>query len=203
MHDTGAAPATRLPRDDHRAAGLLVLLNHGGRQAVSCQAGGTLPAVVPGRRRTDLDPGMMTYMAEPFHLRTSDGCEWTMHPPVDPYGDGYIRTADVGIRADGVSACTAATLSVEPGGIDLARFFAGLAADWRGWDGKRRWQALEREMEIEAWHDGRAHVMLAVTLMRPERTYADDAWSARVVFTVEAGEELATLAKEIISLLET
>lgn len=45
--------------------------------------------------------------------------------------------------------------------------------------------------------------MLAVTVRRPERAYADDAWSARVVFTVDASEELATLAKEIISLLET
>ena len=146
---------------------------------------------------------MMTYMAEPLHLRTSDGCEWIMHPPADPYEDGYVRTADVEIRADGVTACTTATLSVEPSGIGLAGFLAGLAADWRGWDGKRRWQALEREMEIEASHDGRAHVMLAVTVRRPERAYADDPWSARVVFTVEAGEELATLAKEIISLLDT
>ena len=146
---------------------------------------------------------MMTYMAEPFRLRTSDGCEWIMHPPVDPYGDGYVRTADVEIRADGVTARTTATLSVEPDGIELARFLAGLAADWRGWDGKRRWQAIEREMEIEAQHDGRAHVMLAVTVRRPERAYAGDAWSARIVFTVEAGEEFTTLAKEIITLLET
>jgi hypothetical protein len=119
------------------------------------------------------------------------------------YGNGYVCTADAEIRADGVTACTTATLSVEPGGTDLARFLAGLAADWRGWDGKRRWQALEREMEIEARHDGRAHVMLAVTVRRPERAYADDAWAARVVFTVEAGEEFTTLAKDIISLPET
>jgi hypothetical protein len=146
---------------------------------------------------------MMAYMAEPFQLRTSDGCEWIMHPPVGPYGDGYVCAADVEIRAHGVTACTTATLSAEPGGTDLAGFLAALAADWRGWDGKRRWQALEREMEVEAWHDGRAHVMLAVTVRRPEHTYADDAWSARVVFTIEAGEEFATLAKEIISLLQT
>jgi hypothetical protein len=156
-----------------------------------------------GGRQKARDPGMMTSMAEPFRLRTSDGCEWIMHPPADPCGDGYVCTADVEIRADGVTACTTATLSVGPGGTDLAGFLAGLAAGWRGWDGKRRWQALEREMEVEAWHDGRAHVMLAVTVRRPERAYADDAWSARLVFTVEAGEEFATLAKEIISLLQT
>lgn len=69
--------------------------------------------------------------------------------------------------------------------------------------GKRRWEALEQEMAIEAWHDGRANVMLAVTVRRPERTYADDAWSARVVFTVEAGEQFAVLARDITSLLST
>jgi hypothetical protein len=58
-------------------------------------------------------------------------------------------------------------------------------------------------MGIEAWQDGRAHVMPAVTVGRPGRACADDAWSACVVFTVEAGEELAGLAREITSLLET
>ena len=125
-----------------------------------------------------------------------------MHPPTDPYGDGYVRTADAEIRAYGVTARTTATFSVESGRVDLAGFFAGLAADWRGWNGVRRWQALEHEMEVEAWHDGRANVMLAVTMRRPEHTYADDAWSARVVFTIEAGEELTTLPRDIISLLE-
>jgi hypothetical protein len=58
-------------------------------------------------------------------------------------------------------------------------------------------------MEIEAWHAGRANLMLAVTVRRPEMTYADNAWSARVVFTVEAGEQLAALARGIASLFAT
>lgn len=41
-------------------------------------------------------------------------------------------------------------------------------------------------MEIEASHDGRAHVMIAVTINRPQLTFAKDAWSARVVFTMES-----------------
>jgi hypothetical protein len=55
-------------------------------------------------------------------------------------------------------------------------------------------------MAIEAWHDGRANVIVAVTLRRSEKAYADDAWSARVVFTVEAGEQLSTLTDDIASL---
>jgi hypothetical protein len=145
--------------------------------------------------------GIMACMAEPFSLHTADGYEWVMYPPVDPYGDGYVRIADVEIRADGMTAHTTATLSATFDKVDLAEFVAGLASDWRGWEGRRQWEALEQEMAIEAWHDGRANVMLAVTVRRPERTYADDAWSARVVFTVEAGEQLSVLARDIASLL--
>jgi hypothetical protein len=85
----------------------------------------------------------------------------------------------------------------------LVSFFTGLADDWREWDGERRWEAMEQEMAIDAWHDGRANVTIAVTLRRPERAYADDAWSARVVFTVEAGEQLSAVARNINSLLST
>ncbi len=56
-------------------------------------------------------------------------------------------------------------------------------------------------MAIEAWHDGRANVMIAVTIKRPWLTFAKDAWSARAVFTLEAGEQLTAVAREIASLL--
>jgi len=151
-------------------------------------------AIVPGF-------GIMARMAEPFRLLAANGCEWIIHPPVDPDGDGYVRRADVEVRADGMAARTTATLSVIFEKIDLGVFFAGLASDWRGWKGERRWEALEREMAIDARHDGRANVMIAVTVRRAERTYAGDVWPARVVFTVEAGEQLATLASDIGSLL--
>lgn len=55
-------------------------------------------------------------------------------------------------------------------------------------------------MAIEAWHDGRSNVMIAVTVRQPQMTYADDAWSARVVFTVEAGEQLIAVSENIASL---
>ncbi len=42
-------------------------------------------------------------------------------------------------------------------------------------------------MTIEARHDGRAH--------------AKDAWSARVVFTLDAGEQLTAVARDLASLL--
>ena len=132
-------------------------------------------------------------MTEAFVLRDPNGCEWTIGSPVDPYGDGMILRSPVGVRAHGLTASTNATLMAGLGHDDLSSFFFGLAADWRGWEGSRKWEALEHEMAIEAWHDGRANVIVAVTLRRSEKAYADDAWSARVVFTVEAGEQLSTL----------
>jgi hypothetical protein len=146
--------------------------------------------------------GIMACMAEPFRLHAADGCEWIIDPPVDPYGDGYVRKAGVEVRADGMTARTTATLTAVFDPIDgLVSFFAGLASGWRGWEGKRHWEALEQQMAIEAWHDGRANVMIAVTVRRPQKTYADDAWSARVVFTVEAGEQLIAVSENIASLL--
>lgn len=84
---------------------------------------------------------------------------------------------------------------------DLAGFFADLAADWRGWTGQRCWRAMEGEMAIEARHDGGANVMIAVTIKRPWRPYAEDAWSARAVFTLEAVEQLSAVARDLANLL--
>ena len=58
--------------------------------------------------------------------------------PVDPYGDGYVRRADVEVHADGMTARSTATLSAVFEKADIADFFAGLASDWRGWKGERR-----------------------------------------------------------------
>jgi hypothetical protein len=80
-------------------------------------------------------------------------------------------------------------------------FFRRLADDFRGWEGAREWRSLEREMKIDARHDGRGYVTIGVTLKRARQAYADDAWSARTVFTVEAGEEMVRLASDVHDLL--
>jgi hypothetical protein len=126
-----------------------------------------------------------------------------VYPPVDPYGDGYVAHLRVGVVDDGLHAATTATIDGDrtDGPGDLAGFLLRLADDWRGWSGTRVWNALEHEMTVDARHDGRGYVSLGVTLRRPERAYADDAWSARVVFVLEAGEELTALARSIDELL--
>jgi hypothetical protein len=107
-----------------------------------------------------------------------------------------IELHDLGLRAE-----TTETIDGYPSAGDLASFMRQLVDDWQGWHGIRVWHVLEREMTVEAVHDCRAHVGLAVTL-RPHRgAYDEHAWSARAVFVVEAGEELSTLADDVQSLL--
>jgi hypothetical protein len=118
-----------------------------------------------------------------------------MHRPIDPYGDGYVHRVLVELSDEPLTASGYVTfegLSPE----NLRQFLVGLAGDWQGWPGVRSWTSMGREMSLEATHDGRAHVRIAITLRRPERTYAPDAWSARIVLTVEAGEELRRLADD-------
>jgi hypothetical protein len=64
------------------------------------------------------------------------------------------------LHEDGI---TAATIAKVDGMYDdlattLSGFVASLANDWQGWDGVRTWQSLERELTIDARHDGRGHV---------------------------------------------
>jgi hypothetical protein len=56
-----------------------------------------------------------------------------------------------------------------------------------------------------AWHDG-GHILVAVTVehswySRASRAVTRDTWSARVVFHLEAGEQLRAVARELASLL--
>jgi hypothetical protein len=138
--------------------------------------------------------------AQAFTLDGPDGLKWIIDPPVEPYADGYIRRSQVEIRTSGLVAQTTATLAGD-GLPNLAEFFADLAANWRGWAGERRWRAQQGEMEIEASHDGRRYVLIAVTVRRPQLTLAKDPWSARIVFTLEAGEQLTTVARHLASIL--
>jgi hypothetical protein len=120
---------------------------------------------------------------------------WVVHRPVDPYDDGYVHTVDVEISDEGISARGPATFEGRTP-ENLRDFLLALERDWRGWPGTRSWTSLEYEMTVEARHDGRGHVSLAVTLRHPAWAYAFEAWSARVVVTVEAGEELRRIADE-------
>jgi hypothetical protein len=132
-----------------------------------------------------------------FYSVLAGGLEWNIDPPAEPHDD-YVRTARVRIRAAGLEARTIATFSDGP--WDLALFFAQLAADWRGWEGERHWRALEGDLEVQASDQG-ARVLIAVTVRRPDMTFANDAWQARIVLTLEPGEQVESVALDLASAL--
>jgi hypothetical protein len=104
------------------------------------------------------------------------------HPVDQDFG-----TLAVEIRAGGL-AYDESVLSA--GGDGLAAFLAGLAADWRGWDGPRTWDAIEHGMTIEATHHGKRVELLFIV----RRDNRPDAWEARLPILVAPGESLARVA---------
>jgi hypothetical protein len=96
----------------------------------------------------------------------------------------------VWIAAGGLSC---AHYVVVHGDDGLPGFVAGLARDWRGWPGERRWHSLEEELTIVASHTGR-RVELLVTL---RRGIDPDAWSVSLPVPLAPGEALARAARDI------
>jgi hypothetical protein len=87
------------------------------------------------------------------------------------------------------------------GRAGLGLFARRLAEDWRGWQGQRVRDSLENEMTVEATHDGRGHVAMAVTVRGHRQAFADGVWAARVAFALEAGEQMSAAAHDIRHLL--
>jgi hypothetical protein len=144
-------------------------------------------------------------MREPFVLVRTGGSRWVVHPPEDPYGDGLVYMVATELHEDGMTASTVANVdgfSVGPDAMTLPAFLNALAAGWEGWPGVRTWSSMDRELALDARHDGRGYVSLGVTLRPPLNSLDDTAWSARAVFVLEAGEEMSRLASDLGALLE-
>ena len=108
-----------------------------------------------------------------------------------PHGMGAV---DACLRVPGLEARS----RVYDTGFDgLAAFFGQLAADWRGWDGERVYESLERNLRLVATHDG--HVQLAVQLWQEPRWQAG--WSAAAVIMLDPGEEMTRAADDVAALL--
>ncbi|GAA2594838.1 hypothetical protein GCM10010435_87320 [Winogradskya consettensis] len=137
-------------------------------------------------------------MSEWFVLGRPDAMRWVVHPPHDSYGDGYIFSAAMELHDEGLTATTVAQIDGVSGDIAmlLPAFVEKLAADWQGWEGVRRWRALDGAAALDARHDGRALVTLGVTLRAADPRGASG-WSARVEFGLEPGEEMRRFAQAV------
>lgn len=143
-------------------------------------------------------------MRQPYVLGRPGGARWVVHPPEDPYGDGYVCTVATELHEDGMTAVTVAKVDgrhTGPEVIALPVFLDALAAGWEGWQGIRTWTSLEGKLALDARHDGRGHVSIGVTLRQPGLDLTGTAWSARAVFVLEAGEEMTRFASDLGALL--
>ncbi|MFJ6797163.1 DUF6228 family protein [Streptomyces sp. NPDC091268] len=78
---------------------------------------------------------------------------------------------------------------------DLAPFLEGLAADYRGWDGERKWQTDDRDLAVSAVFRSGGYVGLTWALHPWPK--AAGGWGASVTTWLEAGEQMASLASDI------
>lgn len=116
--------------------------------------------------------------------------------PDDPALDYLV--ADLSV--DGLSATKRVYSHYATGWRELADFFAGLVADWRGWSGTREWTSLESDLKIEARHEY-GHVQLHVTLHNALEGWGSHGWRASADVTLEPGEQLSRISDEIQDLL--
>jgi Family of unknown function (DUF6228) len=120
---------------------------------------------------------------------------------VDPYSDGYdFVDFSVSIAAEGLSATTQVRSIEGDSPLGLHRFLRELADDWKGAKPVRRWEAIEHGLTIDVHRDPLGHVVMAFSL---RENYQPDAWLARATVQLDAGEELALLAREVERLLTT
>ena len=100
------------------------------------------------------------------------------------------------LRAEGL----AVTRSVFIFGYSrLGAYFSELADTWRGWSGKKVWESPEHDLKIEATSDGGCHVDLLLTV----RNGPVFSWTGSIAIQVDAGAEMAGIARDIEHLLPT
>ncbi|WP_144660124.1 DUF6228 family protein [Paenarthrobacter nicotinovorans] len=111
-------------------------------------------------------------------------------PNSDGTSEYLIVTADLGgLRAskrvydfDGWSA--------------LLSYFEELERDWRGWDGDKSFDSLERDFRLSAKHDGHVRVTFEI-----ENFDRPDPWTAMGVVNLDPGEELTAAVESLRALL--
>jgi hypothetical protein len=106
------------------------------------------------------------------------------------------------VRLDGLSATKRVYAHYASGWRELEEFFAGLAADWRGWSGTREWTSLESNLKIGARHEY-GHVQLHITLDNALSGWGNHGWKASADLMLEPGEQLSRVVDDMKDLLNS
>jgi hypothetical protein len=103
------------------------------------------------------------------------------------------------IEAPGLSAAADIDADAAQFGNPIDKYFASLAADWRGWSEAKTWNSLDHTLRFSATHDGLGHVELRVEL---SRSVYHDAWQASATLKLDAGG-LEAIARDAARFLTT
>jgi hypothetical protein len=138
-------------------------------------------------------------MKHVVRLVAAGGGAVTFGSATDPFSDGFgFVDVLVTIEAEGLSAQAWVRTIEDDTPLSLRRFLFELADDWKGTEASRTWESVEHQLKIRC-HRGRlGDVTLIFTLRGSHRA---DSWLAEASVTVEAGEEMAKLARDVEQLL--
>jgi hypothetical protein len=73
-----------------------------------------------------------------------------------------------------------------------SEFFADIAQNWRGWEGKKEKESLEHHLRVVATSDSLGHISLRVYL---RDVFSGSDWRAEDVISMEAGQLEAVAAQ--------
>jgi uncharacterized protein DUF6228 len=68
--------------------------------------------------------------------------------------------------------------------VPLGEFFDSLAADWRGWEAERRWEAYEGGLTLDVQNDARGHASISVELWE----HSQHGWVVRGEVPLDPGQ---------------
>lgn len=130
-------------------------------------------------------------------VRVGPGSEYLLLTPSSP--ESPPATLTVHLALDGLTAGKVIVGNYAGGFSDLADFFSGLAASWRGWEGSRRWQSLEGDLALDARYEyGHAHV--TVMLRHEGEGWGRGGWEARGDLVIDPGEQMSAIAAQVEAL---
>lgn len=105
-------------------------------------------------------------------------------------GRPAVGTVPITLEA---SDLTCSHTAITYGDDGIPAYFAGMAADWRGWAGTRVLRTLEEDLVIAATHTGR-RVELAITVRRDPYEHG---WRVSLTMSLSPGETLSRAAGEL------
>lgn len=109
---------------------------------------------------------------------------------------GVPTQAEVRLSLGGLTASTTIEAHWSGGFADIAAYFKDLERNWRGWRGTKTWKSIEGDLTLSAQHvSGR--MQLRVTIERPRLDPGNDGWKAVGDMTIDLGEELSQVARDI------